>query len=73
MSELNRTHGYRGGQRPNRTHTYRKSRRAKSDTDFETWIEGDVSNTINLFDGGDTRATTLIVHETDNTDREKVL
>lgn len=69
MSELNRKNGYWWGQHANRTHTYRKSRRAKSSSDYETWIESDVSNTINLFDGGDTRATTLIVHETDNEER----
>ena len=38
-----------------------KRRRAKSKDDFETWIESDVANTQNTFDGGDVRATTLVV------------
>ena len=52
---------------------FTKSRRAQSKEDYETWIESDASNTINTFDMGDVRATTLVVHETDNTDREEVL
>lgn len=32
--------------------TFRKSRRAKSKDDFETWIEDDVANTLNVFDLG---------------------
>lgn len=31
---------------------YSKQRRAKSKDDFETWIEADVSNTLNAFDVG---------------------
>lgn len=61
MSEFNRKDGYWGGQHAYRTHTYRKSRRATSRDDYETWIESNVANTINLFDGGDTRATTLVI------------
>ena len=55
--------------------TFQKSRRAKSKDDFETWIESDITNTLNAFEGGDTRSTTLIVieHENDNTNREEVL
>ena len=52
---------------------FTKSRRAQSKDDYETWIESDASNTINTFDMGDVRSTTLVVHETDNTDREEVL
>jgi site-specific DNA-cytosine methylase len=38
-----------------------KSRRAQSDTDDETWVEGDVTPTLNAFDnGGETRATVLM-------------
>ena len=70
MSEFNRTHGYWGGQHANSPHTFRKSRRAQSSNDHETWIKSDVSNTINLFDGGGARATTLVVHETDNTESD---
>jgi DNA (cytosine-5)-methyltransferase 1 len=41
--------------------TYRKSKRAQTDQDDETWVEDGKTNTLNLFDTGDTRATTLIV------------
>lgn len=42
-----------------------KSRRAQSDTDFETWVEGEVSPTLNAFDNtGDSRATVLIIDGT---------
>jgi len=41
---------------------FNKSRRAQSDTDYETWIEGGVVPTLNSFDGGDTRATTIIFY-----------
>lgn len=41
-----------------------KSRRAANDTDFETWIGGGLVPTLNAFDnGGDTRATVLIIQE----------
>lgn len=41
---------------------FTKSRRAASADDYETWIEGGVSPTLNVFDNnGDTRATVLIV------------
>ncbi len=39
---------------------YTKSRRAQSNTDYETWIEGGVVPTLNAFDNGDVRATTII-------------
>lgn len=42
---------------------FAKQRRAKSKEDFETWVEAEVANTINLFDGGGTRATTIIINE----------
>lgn len=39
-----------------------KSRRAQNVNDYETWIEGGVSPTLNAFDNGnDTRATVLIL------------
>ena len=41
--------------------SYRKSRRAQSTEDCETWVEDEVTNTINLFDQGDVRATQAIV------------
>ena len=40
---------------------YVKSRRAQTNTDDETWVEGDVTPTLNAFDnGGETRATVLM-------------
>ena len=39
---------------------FNKSRRAQSVSDYETWIEGGVVPTLNAFDNGDTRATTII-------------
>jgi len=41
---------------------YNKSRRAQSDTDFETWVEGGVVPTLNAFDNGDVRTTTIVFH-----------
>jgi DNA (cytosine-5)-methyltransferase 1 len=41
-----------------------KSRRAQSVDDYETWISGGVVPTLNQFDGGDTRATVLIIDGT---------
>ena len=41
--------------------TFVKSRRAKSDTDFETWNESGIANTLNLFDQGDVRTTNVVV------------
>lgn len=60
------------------TMTFAKSRRAKSKDDFETWLESEVSNTINVFDigGGDTQATTIVVtrdEESDNDGGETIL
>jgi site-specific DNA-cytosine methylase len=40
---------------------FNKSRRAQSDTDYETWLEGGVVPTLNGFDNGDVRATTIIL------------
>lgn len=34
--------------------------------DYETWQISDVSNTINLFDLGDVRSTTIVVYEATN-------
>ena len=39
-----------------------KSRRAQSETDYETWIEGGVMPTLNSFDNGDVRTTIIIFH-----------
>ena len=40
---------------------FRKSSRAQTNEDSETWVEGDVANTINSFDVGDIRTTHAIV------------
>ena len=45
-----------------KTFWWNKSRRAQSDTDFETWVEGGVAPTMNSFDNGDSRATTIIFY-----------
>jgi site-specific DNA-cytosine methylase len=41
---------------------FNKSRRAQTEDDYETWISGGVVPTLNAFDGGDTRATTIIFY-----------
>ena len=43
---------------------FRKSARAQTDQDSETWVEGDVANTLNSFDVGDVRTTHAIVSPT---------
>ena len=54
--------------------TFSKSRRAKDKTDFETWVESGTANTLNTFDGGDVRTTTIIVNnESEDTDRKEIL
>lgn len=40
---------------------FRKSSQAQTNEDSETWVEGDVANTINSFDVGDIRTTHAIV------------
>ena len=40
---------------------YRKSSRAQTNEDSETWVEGDIANTINSFDVGDVRTTHAVV------------
>jgi C-5 cytosine-specific DNA methylase len=41
---------------------FTKSRRAQSKDDYETWIQGGVVPTLNVFDNnGDTRATVIII------------
>ena len=41
---------------------WNKSRRAQTNEDYETWIQGGVVPTMNAFDNGDTRATTIIFY-----------
>jgi len=40
--------------------TFVKKRRAQSNTDYETWKEGEVTPTLNSFDNGDVRTTTIV-------------
>jgi DNA (cytosine-5)-methyltransferase 1 len=40
---------------------YVESRRAQTATDDETWVPGEVNPTLNSFDVGDTRSTTVVV------------
>lgn len=42
---------------------FTKQRRAQSKDDYETWIESNASNTINTFDMGDVRSTTIVINE----------
>lgn len=42
---------------------FRKSKRAQSDKDDETWVDAEVSNTLNNFDLGDTRTTHAVVQQ----------
>ncbi|CAB5238255.1 Dcm Site-specific DNA methylase [uncultured Caudovirales phage] len=42
---------------------FRKSKRASSETDHETWVADDKSNTLNNFDVGDVRTTHAVVYE----------
>lgn len=41
--------------------TYRKSRRAQSNTDYETWVNDGIANTLNVFDSSNSRTTHAIV------------
>ena len=43
---------------------FTKAKRAQSTTDNETWVEGKPAPTLNAFDQGDTRATTVIAFAT---------
>lgn len=49
-----------------------KSKRAQSSDDYETWIEGEVAPTLNAFDLGDTRATTVILFEATRVDDVRI-
>jgi DNA (cytosine-5)-methyltransferase 1 len=47
---------------------FTKSRRAQTNTDYETWIEGGAVPTLNAFDNGDVRATAIILFEDNRRD-----
>lgn len=40
-----------------------KSRRAKDKDDFETWEQNEIACTLNAFEQGDKRSTTLVVYD----------
>lgn len=44
---------------------YTKARRAHSKDDYETWVQGDVAPTLNTFDVGETRCTTVVPTQAD--------
>lgn len=60
-------HGHsspRGDGSDNLVATFRKKHRTANDQDFETWVDEDFANTLNVAGNtGDVRATTLIVPE----------
>ena len=58
------TGGYSLNYAPGVAVPFRKAKRAQSTTDDETWVEGEVSNTLNNFDLGDTRTTHAVVEHT---------
>ena len=39
---------------------FTKAKRASNDQDYESWNEGGMNPTLNVFDSGDVRATTLV-------------
>ena len=53
-------YGTGGGNTPLVQQPFRKVRRAKSDSDFETWEKDETANTINCFDVGDVRSTNVV-------------
>ena len=53
-------YGTGGGNTPLVQQPFRKVRRAKSDSDFETWQKDETANTINCFDVGDVRSTNVV-------------
>ena len=55
--------GTGGGNVPKVMECYSKSKRAQSDTDYETWKESDIANTLNAFDVGDKRTTECVVYQ----------
>ena len=43
------------------TSSFRKSKRARNHDDYETWVEEEQTNTLNVFDSSDVRTTQCIV------------
>lgn len=59
-----------GRTRPVAPHVFRKSRRPRSDTDGETWVEASYVNTLTVHDVGRSRATVIAI---DNDGRPRTL
>ena len=53
--------------------TYRKIRRAKDQNDYETWGGCRTANTLNPFDQGDVRSTTIVVEKEENEGVQELL
>lgn len=49
-----------------------KGRRAQSETDYETWVEGGIMPTLNAFDNGNVRTTVLILFEATRVDDVRI-
>lgn len=43
--------------------SFQKAKRAQSVDDFESWVEAEVVPTLNVFDSGDSRTTTIVTQE----------
>ena len=43
--------------------SFQKSKRAQSVDDYESWVESEVVPTLNVFDSGDSRTTTIVTQE----------
>ncbi len=54
------SNGNKGHHQPKVVVPYTKAKRAQSASDDESWKHGEVSPTLNHFDVGDTRATTVV-------------
>lgn len=62
--------GTGGGNTPMVAVPFQKKRHAKSREDFETWEESDKTGTLNTFDTGDKRTTTVITLQGSGIDRD---
>jgi DNA (cytosine-5)-methyltransferase 1 len=58
------SNGNKGHHQPKVIVPYTKAKRAQSASDDESWKHGEVSPTLNHFDVGDTRATTVVAQNT---------
>ena len=57
------SNGNKGHHQPKVIVPYTKAKRAQSASDDESWKHGEVSPTLNHFDVGDTRATTVVAQQ----------